>query len=181
MLLPLFDILPLRAILFQLLFIVLAIGIEAFVLQRYLGLGRKTTIQYAATANLLSTVVGWFILFVTEPLLDPDMRGQLISYIFFDLTSNQALLVGLAFVMFIGTFIVKLQSIAWLDMILGYKKPVEVEVRDKAKFRGRVQERPAFSDVPSRALAVLWANSASFAAITLILALRTFSQSDLIN
>ncbi len=172
-----FDILPLRSILYQLLFIVMAIAIEALVLQRYLGIGRKTSIQYSATANLLSTVVGWFIFFVAEPLLDPDWRGQLISYIFFDLTSNQALLIGLAFIIFIGTFIIKLQSIAWLDMILGYTKPVEVEVRDQAKFRGRIQQRPAFSDIPSRALAVLWANSASFAAITLILAIRTISKS----
>lgn len=169
-----FDILPLRAILFQLLFIVLAIAIEALVLQRYLGIGRKTSIQYAATANLFSTVVGWFILFVGEPFLNQNLRSQLISYIFFDLTNSPPLLIGLAFLMFLGTFVLKLQSIDWLDMILGYKKPVEVEVRDKAKFRGRAAQRPAFTDIPSRALAVLWANSASFSAITLIIAIRAF-------
>jgi hypothetical protein len=169
-----FDILPLRAILFQLLFIVIAIAIEAFVLQRYLGIGRKTSIRYAATANLFSTVIGWVVLFIGESRLDEAQRVALISYVFFDWVSNQAVLIGLAFFMFIGTFFLKLQSIDLLDRIMGDKQAVEVEVRDKAKFRGRAAQRPVFVDVPNRALAVLWANSASFSAIILIIAIRSF-------
>ncbi len=169
------DVLPLKAILFQLLFVVLAIAIEAIVLQRYLGIGRKTSIQYTATANLLSTVVGWFIFFVAAPLLPPDWQLQLVNFVFFDLTNNTPILVGLAFLTFLGTFVVKLQSLQWLDLILENKKPDEAEAKDVAKFRGRSGQRQAFANVPSRALAVLWANAASFSAIALIIALRTFS------
>lgn len=171
------DVLPLRMIVYQLLFIVLAIAVEALVLQTYLGIGKKTSIQYASTANLLSTVVGWFVFFVVEPWLSPTWQQQLINYIFFDLTNNPPVLIGLAFLTFLGTFIVKLQSIDWLDMILGDKKPAEVQVRDRTKFQGRKAQRQAFAEIPSRALAVLWANAASFTAITLIIAIRTFSES----
>jgi hypothetical protein len=170
------DVLPLRAILYQLLFLVLAIAVESYVIQRYLGIGKKSSIQYAATANLLSTVVGWFVFFVVEPWLPDTWRQLLINYIFFDLTNAPPILIGLAFVTFLGTFIVKLQSLNWLDLILENKQPTEIQVRDRTKFQGRKAQRQAFAEVPSRALAVLWANAASFTAITLIIAIRTFSE-----
>lgn len=170
------DVLPLRAILYQLLFIVIAISVESIVLQRYLGIGRKSSIQYAATANLLSTVVGWFVFFVVEPLLPPEWRQQLRNYIFFDVTNNPPVLVGLAFLTFLGTFIVKLQSLNWLDLILEGRQPTEIQVRDRSKFQGRKAQRQPFANVPSRALAILWANAASFTAITLIIGIRTFSE-----
>ncbi len=170
------DVLPLRAILYQLLFIVLAIAVESIVLQRYLGIGRKSSIQYASTANLLATVVGWFVFFVVEPWLPQPWQQQLINYIFFDYTNNPPLLVGLAFLTFLGTFIVKLQSLNWLDLILEGRQPTTIGVRDRTKFQGRAAQRQPFSNVPNRALAVLWANAASFSAITLIILIRTFSE-----
>jgi hypothetical protein len=171
------DALPLRAILFQLLFIVIAIAIESIVLQRYLGIGRKISIQYAATANLLSTIVGWLLFFVIQPWLPASLRTQLISYIFFDRTNSPPLLIGLAFITFIGTFLIKLQSIEWLDLILGIRKPAPAEVQDTAKFRGRAAQRQPFVNLPNRALSILWANAASFSAITFIIAIRIFYQS----
>lgn len=78
------DVLPLRMIIYQLLFIVLAIAVEALVLQKYLGIGRKSSIQYASTANLLSTVVGWFVFFISVPWMPDPLRQQIITYIFFD-------------------------------------------------------------------------------------------------
>jgi len=170
------DVLPLRAILYQLIFIVLAIAVEAIVLQRYLGIGRKSSIQYAATANLLSTVVGWLVFFVSEPWLPQDWQQQVINYIFFDYTNNPPLLVGVAFLTFLGTFFIKLQSLNWLDFILEGKQPIEIEVRDRTKFQGRAAQRQAFSNVPNRALAVLWANAVSFSVIAILIAIRTFSE-----
>lgn len=167
------DVLPLRAILFQLLFIVLAIAVESIVLQKYLGIGQKTSIQYAATANLASTVVGWLIFFTAESSLPPSWRVQLIGYIFYDRINSPALLIGLAFSIFIGTFLLKVQTINWLDQILGIRKPSTVEVQDPIKFRGRTAHRQTFSELPNRALAVLLANAASFSAITFIIAVRT--------
>ncbi|HTL90184.1 MAG TPA: hypothetical protein VL134_12350 [Leptolyngbya sp.] len=169
------DVLPLRTILFQLLFMVIAIAVESLVLRNYLGIGRKSSIQYAATANLLSTVVGWLVFFIAEPTLPPAWRQQLINYIFFNLTNNSAMLIGLAFLTFLATFVVKLQSFYWLDLILEGKAIVETEVRDRNKFQGRKVQRQSFATVPSRALAVLLANAASFSAITLMIAIRMAS------
>jgi hypothetical protein len=166
------DVFPFKAIIYQLLFLVIAIAIDAFILQRYLGIGRKTSIQYTATANLLSTVVGWFIFFLVEPVLPPNWRQDLIDFIFFDLTQNSPVLIGLAFLTFLGTFVVKLQSLDWLDQILGNKKPVAPEVQETPKFRGRAARQQHFANIPNRALAMLWANAASFSAITLIIAIR---------
>lgn len=170
------DVLPLRMIIYQLLFIVLAIAVEALVLQKYLGIGRQSSIQYASTANLLSTVVGWFIFFVSEPWMPDPLRQQFITYIFFDETNNPPLLVGLAFLMFLGTFIVKLQSLNWLDLILEGKPIVATEVRDRTKYQGRKAQRQPFANVPNRALAVLWANTASFTVIAIVILIRTFSE-----
>lgn len=170
------DVLPLRMIIYQLLFIVLAIAVEALVLQKYLGIGRKSSIQYASTANLLSTVVGWFVFFISVPWMPDPLRQQIITYIFFDETNNPPLLVGLAFLMFLGTFIIKLQSLNWLDLILEGKPVIVTEVRDRTKFQGRKAQRQPFADVPNRALAVLWANAASFTIISIFIFIRTFSE-----
>lgn len=166
------DVLPLRAIMYQLLFLVLAIAVESLVLQKRLGIGRKTSIQYAASVNLLSTVVGWMIFFTAEPWLPETLRSQLISYVFFDLTSNPPVLIGLAFISFISTFLLKVEGINWLELLLGIKKDVETEAKEAAKFQGRRGQRQAFANTPSRPLAVLWANAFSFSAITLVIAIR---------
>ncbi|KAM3089737.1 filament integrity protein FraC [Phormidesmis sp. 146-35] len=171
---PLFDVLPLRMIIYQLLFLVMAIAVESLVLQRRLGIGRKTSIQYAATVNLLSTVVGWMIFFTVEPWLPENLRSQLISYIFFDSLTNPPVLIGLAFVSFISTFLLKLEGINLLELLLGIKKDSETEAKQAAKFQGQRARRASFAVVPSRALAVLWANAFSFSAITLIIAIRLF-------
>jgi len=161
-------------IIYQLLFLVLAIAVESLVLQRRLGFGRKTSIQYAATVNLLSTVVGWMIFFTVEPRLPETLRSQLISYIFFDALTNPPVLIGLAFVSFISTFLLKLEGMNLLELLLGIKKDADTEAKQAAKFQGRRAQRANFAVVPSRALAVLWANAFSFSAITLIVAIRLF-------
>ncbi|NJR16192.1 MAG: filament integrity protein fraC [Calothrix sp. CSU_2_0] len=173
---PFLDILPLRAIVYQLLFLVLAIAIEAIVLQKRLGIGRKTSIQYTATVNLLSTVVGWMIFFTVEPWLPEDLRSQLISYIFFDSLANPPVLIGFAFISFIGTFLLKLEGINLLELLLGIKKDEDIEAKEAAKFQGKRGKRVNFAIVTSRPLAVLWANAFSFSAITFLIAVRIFFQ-----
>ncbi|NDJ16687.1 filament integrity protein FraC [Myxacorys almedinensis] len=172
------DVLPLRAILFQLLFIVLAIAIEAMVLQNYLGIGQKICIQYAATANLVVTIVGWLIFFLVEPLLPVVLKVQLIGYVFYDRISSPVLLIILAFIIFISAFLLKLVTIEGLDRILDINQPTR-ETPDKItpnkpRFKGRAQRQP-FSELPNRSLAILWANAASFSAVTFVLAVRTYA------
>lgn len=77
-------VLPLRAILFQVLFLLIAVAIEAMILHWRLKMGRKKSVGYAASLNLLSTVVGWLLFFFTAPRLSPGLKAQLISYILFN-------------------------------------------------------------------------------------------------
>jgi hypothetical protein len=82
----LFDnaaVLPLRAIVFQCLLLLVAIALEAQVLRKQLQLGYQPSIRYAASLNLLTVVLGWMAFFSVESLLPDDLRTQLISYVLF--------------------------------------------------------------------------------------------------
>ncbi len=172
-----YDILPLRAIAFQVLFLMVAIVLEALVLWTVLGASEKLTrrqcIQYSATVNLFSTWVGWMVFFVGEPLLPPVWRSELIGYIFFDFKSIPPTLIVMGLIIFLATFLLKWQGLAWLELLLEVKKEAPEGGKDKEghKFKGK-NERENFATMPSRSLAVLWANASSFSAITLLLALR---------
>lgn len=77
-------VLPLRAVVFQTLLLLISIAIESLVLQRILNISRKTATEYSATLNLLSTFVGWLCFFVIEAITRRFFETQLIRYIFFD-------------------------------------------------------------------------------------------------
>jgi hypothetical protein len=171
------GILPLRAIAFQTLFLMVAIVLEALVLWRTLGssenLTRKQCIQYSATVNLLSTWVGWMVFFTAEPWLPTVWRRELMGYVFFDFKGIPPTFIVMGLIIFLATFLLKWQGLEWLELLLEVKKEPPEDSKDKetVKFKGR-NEREAFAIVPSRSLAVLWANAASFSAITLLLAIR---------
>ncbi len=169
------DVLPLRAIAFQLLFLFMAIAIEAAVLNQRLNLGRKVSMQYSATINLLSTVIGWMVLFGVEPWLPTAARELLIEYVFFGIRSIPSEVILVGFTMFVMTFALKLQGIELLEVLLEKStKPVAKDV-EPGKFRGRKRQSDReFNNEPNRPLAVLWANAFSFTAIVMILAIRIF-------
>lgn len=77
------TVLPLRAVMFQLVFLLIAISVEAFIIQQKMILTRRVSIQYAASLNLLSTILGWLIFFLLHPLLPLDWQKQLINFILF--------------------------------------------------------------------------------------------------
>lgn len=167
------DVLPLRAIAFQLLFLVLAIAIEAAVLNVRLDLGRKVSMQYAATINLFTTVLGWIVFFVVEPLLPEPSRRMVIEYVFFGIKSIPTVMIGVGFAIFLATFLLKLQGIEWLELLLEKNKIAEKKSDEPPKFKGRRQQQnPVFEIEANRPLAVLWANAFSFTAISIILAIR---------
>ena len=76
-------VLPLRAIVFQCLLLLVAIALEAIVLRRRLRLGYQPSIRYAASLNLLAVVLGWMVFLGFEPLLPAALRTQIISYVLF--------------------------------------------------------------------------------------------------
>ncbi|MBD2038666.1 filament integrity protein fraC [Leptolyngbya sp. FACHB-321] len=179
-----FEVLPLRAVVFQCLFLLIAIAIEAYVLHRTLSLDYKTSMQYAVSVNLLSTFLGWICFFLTQPLLPLEWRVQLISFIFFEhfyadpmLLNVAPVLVFCALGMFLGTFLVKLKGLDFLDILLEKNpKPKATSEVKPMRFRGR-QGQLVGVRANSRVYAVLVANACSFSAILLLLFFRLVEQS----
>jgi hypothetical protein len=101
--------LPLGAILFNFLFLLAAIPIEAVIFHRNLKFDKKTSAYYSISLNLFSSVIGWFFFFIAEPFLPKDLKTELISYVFFNTINNQAygfaILIGC--IIFFLTFLLK--------------------------------------------------------------------------
>jgi len=177
------DVLPLRAMLFQVLFMLLAIALDAAVFQRLLRQDYKTSTQSAVTINLFSTVAGWTVFFILQPLLPNGLKIQLMSYVFFNrflgepwLPSVAPLLVWISLCIFIGTFFVKWKALDWMEIILqfgqGKKQDQAPETIIKPpRFRAKRGQNIGFQ-VDSKPYAVLVGNACSFSVILLILFIR---------
>lgn len=176
------PILPLRAIAFQILFLAVAVAIEAGILRQRLRLGFATSVQYATVINLASVVVGWMAFLVVEPLSPPDIKAQIISYVLFDrllLNGWNARIGGTIFVLgliaFFATFFIKAKG---LELIMrsdnAWKIPRKSEKSSReqryARARqGRTESQQALSDFTDT---VILSNAASFSLILLLLLLR---------
>lgn len=177
------PILPLRMVVFQILFLMVAIAIEAGILRQRLRLGFKTSVQYAFVTNLAAVVAGWIAFLVIEPLTTIEVRAQLINYVLFDrilpngwTTEMGAILLAIALVSFFGTFFIKAKGIelflrsddAWKPL---EKKPKRLP-RDERYARARgtgievTQSNARFTDT------IIQANAASFSVILLLILLR---------
>jgi hypothetical protein len=180
------GIMPLRAIVFQSLLLMVAIVLEAMVLRQQLRLGYRPSMQYAATLNLLATSLGWMAFLAIEAMLPLSLRSQIISYVLFNrFCSNSwremlpVAVVLAAIAAFFATYWIKLQGLTWLLKLLGQAPaeapPIPLEkdrsqIYDRAR-RGQIAALPGMGPQgPSpRALAVLQANAASFTAILVVL------------
>lgn len=170
-------VLPLRAIVFQSLLLLVAIALEAIVLRRRLQLGYQPSIRYAASLNLLTVVLGWMIFFGVEPLLGPAIRRQIISYVLFgnfyanELSGSLELVVVLAgLVTFFVTFWIKAVGLEGLTLALG--NPIAPHHTKANNNRFRYRRSPEQDTNSPHMLAVLQANALSFTAVLVLLLLR---------
>lgn len=178
-----FYVFPIPTILLQFVFLLVAIAVEGVILHRLLRLSRRTSIEYAASINLLTTILGWLTFFFVIPLLPQPLQGQLISYIFFDrlLTSQlpavytMILLTG--FTIFLASFLIKLTAVKFLQILLDHspRKNDKDLLRKPLSYRGlleRKDNQDLFPSKPNQAVAVLVANACSYSALLLLLVLR---------
>jgi hypothetical protein len=176
------PILPLKAIAFQIMFLMVAVAIEAGILRQRLRLGFKQSVQYATVVNLASVVVGWIAFLVIEPLSTPPVKAQIISYVFFDrLMINGwtaqigGALFAIGLVMFFVTFFIKAKG---LELILRSEgkwaapKKNEKVPRDQRYSRARAGQTESQQAIATFIDAVIQANAASFTAILILLLLR---------
>lgn len=171
------TVLPLRAIIFQCLLLLVAIALEAIVLRQRLRLGYQPSIQYAASLNLLAVVLGWMVFLGFEPWLPTVLRTQIISYILFgnfyinEISSSLGMVIVLAgLVAFFLTFWVKALALEGLTWALGV--PIVAVHRDSNVNRYRYRRSPDQRSKSPHLLAVLQANALSFSAILVLLLLR---------
>jgi hypothetical protein len=178
------TVLPLQTILFQLLFLLVAIALEARVLYRRLRISRKASIKYATSINLLATVSGWlvfFILVTQKNLLPLDLKDQIVSYIFFDrfltpLPGNfYLILIATVIVIFFCAFVIKLKGLQLLEACLETstaKKPLlPPDKQSSDTFQDRLERAIVRTD-PNQAATIFLANAYSNSAIFLLLFLR---------
>lgn len=182
-----FGVLPARAIAFQILFLLVAIALEALVLYRRLPYSYKNSVRYAATLNLLSTFVGWVIFFNVQQVLPESLRVQLISFFFFERFfpndwqgSMAPMMVTIALGTFLGVIVAEYQALTLLEIMLETRKPEEttdtiLKSRDRFKFR-RLEEGGILFRKNDRAYTLLIANSLSFSAVLLLLLFRWLDQ-----
>ena len=180
------PILPLKAIVFQVLFLMVAVTIEAGILRQRLRLGFKTSVQYATVANLAAIVAGWITFLVLEPLSPPEIKTQIISYILFDrllingwTTEIGASLFVAGLIAFFATFYIKLEGIKLLlrsdDAWIIPKDPEALSRRQRYAHarQGQTNTQAALSNFSN---AIIWANAASFTVILGLLLLRAVAQ-----
>ncbi|WP_017297009.1 filament integrity protein FraC [Nodosilinea nodulosa] len=177
------GIMPLRAVAFQSLLLMVAIVLEAMVLRQRLRLGYRISMQYAATVNLLATSLGWVAFLAIEAVLPPDLRNQIISYVLFNRFYENSwrdvlpvVVVVTAIAAFFITYWIKLQGLIWLLQLLGQKPidttPEAIEDNRRQRYdRARRAQIEGQRGHSPRALAVLQANAISFTAILLLLLL----------
>jgi hypothetical protein len=158
---------------FQCLFLLVAIAIEGYVLQRRLQIVPRTSIEFAASVNLLSVLVGWLVFFGVEPVLPSTIQLQLINFILFSQWAPGMAnwIVPAGFVTFFISFFIKLQGLSQLRLLLyGPKDPPAV-----SEGIGRFRTVRGQHVSSGEAATVLLANSLSHSAISLILLIRFFA------
>ncbi|PZO61137.1 MAG: hypothetical protein DCF15_00830 [Phormidesmis priestleyi] len=176
------PILPLRAIAFQILFLLVAISIEAGLYRQQLRLGFQQSVQYATVINLASVVAGWIGFLVVEPLSPPDLKSQIISYVLFNRLLFNGWSARVGFILLIAglaaffiTYFIKLKGLEFILRAAGEWPETEKSQksrRDQKYLRARQGRSDAQQAIARFADTVIQANAISFSIILLLLLLR---------
>ncbi|MEH1893042.1 MAG: filament integrity protein FraC [Nostoc sp.] len=166
---------PIGGILFDFLFVLIAIPIEAYVFHNRLKFDKKSSTFYAISINLFSSVIGWIIFFVSEPMLPIQLKSELINYIFFNYFTpkTQPLIILTAFGFFFATFLMKFFILQVLLLLLNEsfaKKEEEPQTSQRRRWRSFNNLRLQSTNLVTTTLI---ANSVSYTAITIILLFRS--------
>lgn len=180
------PILPLKAITFQVLFLMVAVAIESMFLRRRLGLGFQSSVRYAAVVNLAAVVAGWMAFLALEPLAPADIKAQIISYVLFDrlllrgwTTEIGGALFVIALIAFFVTFFIKAKGIELImksDKVWNIPQKPKTLSREDRYARARLGRTEAQQAISTFTDAIIQANAASFSAILLLLLLRAAAE-----
>ncbi|MCC5617550.1 filament integrity protein fraC [Nostoc sp. CHAB 5836] len=170
------SIFPIGGILFHFLFVLISIPIEAYVLHSRLKFDKKTSTFYAISTNLFSSVIGWFVFFVSEPMLPIQVKSELINYMFFNnfkSPNTQSLIILTAFIIFFTTFLLKFFIVRVLLLSLNEtvaKKVEDPQTSQRRRSRSFINVKLQSTNLVTT---ILIANSLSYSMITIILLFRS--------
>ncbi len=177
---PSFDlpsIFPTGAILFNFLFLTIAIPIEAYILSIRLKFDKRTSIFYAICLNLFSGAIGWFAFFLLEPILPIELKSELINYVFFNQFINniRGLVFMTAIIIFFVTFLIKFFLLK--AALLSLREPGQTKPEPEKAGSRKTSRRANRLKLQNTSLltTTLIANSLSYSAITVIMLIRTIS------
>lgn len=176
-------VMPLTVILTQALLLLLAIAIEAFVIQQQLQFSPRKSMEYSASLNLLSTVFGWLVFFVlveTFPLPEV-LELDILNLVFFAQPVSEGIiwLLTIGLITFFGTILTERIGYTLLQWLLNESKPLEGNeeiAKPSRRFPWSVSSRSmTVSSNQDRGedkdplYVLVWANSFSYFAILAIL------------
>lgn len=179
-----FRVFPFGVILFDFLFLLVAIPVEAFILNRRLKFDKRTASFYAIAMNVFSNVIGWVVFFILEPTnFFNDYKSQLISFLLYNRLNGQVYggIVMAAFTTFFGTLMVKFLLLRLFIITLSNpgEKKAEPEPEDTILLQRKTRRgyRKGWQST-SLFTTILIANSLSYSAITLVVIFRMFARTN---
>jgi hypothetical protein len=178
------PVVPLQMVLFQVIFLFVAIALEARVFHRRLRIPRRTSVEYATSINLLTVIIGWLAFFLLKDVLPQPLKSQLISFIFFDHllephpVNLSLIIVSTGILLFFAAFFIKLKGLEVLEALVqssdGQQRSKPPEERRRPTLSDRFRKVALYTN-PNEAIVVLLANAYSHSAILLILFIRFLS------
>ncbi len=183
--LPSFRVFPFGVILFDFLFLLIAIPIEGYIFNKRLRFDKRTSTFYAISINVFSNTIGWIIFFLVEPTsVFNDYKVQMISFLLYNRLEDNiygGVVVG-AFTIFFGTLMVKFVLLKLFILALSDPGEKKSEEEQQSAIFGRKSRRGYKRTWQSTSLftTTLIANSLSYSAITLVVLFRIFARANTI-
>ncbi|MBE9211707.1 filament integrity protein fraC [Plectonema cf. radiosum LEGE 06105] len=175
---------PFGLIIFDFLFLLVAIPIEAYILNKRLKFDKRTSAFYAISINVFSNAIGWIVFFLIEPsTFFRNYKLGLLNFLLYNRLEDNIYgnIILAAFITFFGTLMVKFGLLRLLIIALSEPddKKAEPEPEDSILLWRKTRRGRKALQSTSLLTTTLIANSLSYSAITLVILFRIFARTNL--
>jgi|GEM_PF-665705 hypothetical protein len=177
--LPLPTVTPFGTILFDFLYLLLAIAVEAYFLNSRLSFDKKTSILYAVGMNCFSKVIGWtiFFLLIYSKLPIEGLKLSILQFVFFN-RIEPSMYYSVFFwsvIIFMVTLFLKLYILKLLVQLLNEEKKVAEPEIITRRINNRRGSQTLTRESRDLFLTVLLANAISYTVISFVIAAIQFN------
>lgn len=167
------SIVPLKAILFQTLFLLVAIAVESSFFYEFLRYSRRNSLEYTIPMNLFSTIISWMLFLTLLPLTSESIQTELMNFIFLNQLSKpfQLLISLMILVVFSLGLSLKIFMFNFLQTLESFSLEPKIDIHQKSEpiFKKKVK-----AQMKNRV--IIWGHSCSHVIILLILAIVNWNQ-----